>query len=189
MAAYNPVSYHNGAVWPHDTAIAIAGLMRYGQVSAAQRITAGFLSAAQRMGGRLPELFCGFPRDEFPGPVPYPTSCSPQAWAAAAPLLVVRALLRFDPDLPGDRIWCAPAVPDHLLPLTIRDVALGDHLVALAVDRDGPHVSGDCPARVMTRARQPSPEIVGAAAPEADDGRLPAGRTSASRGTPGARRA
>ena len=85
MSAYNPMSYHNGSVWPHDNALIAAGLMRYGYVEHAQRIATGLLDAAARFGGRLPELFCGFDRTEFDAPVPYPTSCSPQAWAAASP--------------------------------------------------------------------------------------------------------
>ena len=79
------MSYHNGSVWPHDNALIAAGLMRYGYVEHAQRIATGLLDAAARFGGRLPELFCGFDRTEFDTPVPYPTSCSPQAWAAASP--------------------------------------------------------------------------------------------------------
>src|SRR4051794_39620532 len=104
MAAYNPMSYHNGSVWPHDNALLAAGLMRYGFVEHAQRIARGLVDAAAFFGGRLPELFCGFDRDEFPAPVPYPTSCSPQAWAAASPLLLLRSLLRFDPAVPGGRL-------------------------------------------------------------------------------------
>lgn len=88
MGAYNPMSYHNGSVWPHDTAIAVAGLLRYphvpGAVQLAERLAVGLLNAAAAFGGRLPELYRGFPRSEFASPVPYPTSCSPQAWASAA---------------------------------------------------------------------------------------------------------
>ena len=87
MGAYNPMSYHNGSVWPHDNAIVAAGLRRYGFVEEADRIVLGLLSAAEGLGGRLPELFCGFGREEFERPVPYPTACAPQAWAAATPLL------------------------------------------------------------------------------------------------------
>ena len=74
MGAYNPMSYHNGSVWPHDTAIAVAGLLRYrhvpGAVALAQRLASGLLDAAESFGGRLPELFCGFPRSQFRSPVP-----------------------------------------------------------------------------------------------------------------------
>ncbi len=136
MTAYNPVSYHNGSVWPHDNALCIAGLMRYGFVEHAQRVIVGLLSAAEHFEHRLPELFCGFGTDEFPAPVPYPTSCSPQAWAAAAPLSILRSLLRFDPELPVHQLHCAPAVPSRYLPMSVTglhvagvdvDVELGTH--------------------------------------------------------------
>jgi len=125
MGAYNPVSYHNGSVWPHDNAIIASGLMRYGFVEEAQRVALGLFDAARMMDGRLPELFSGFDRAEFSPPVPYPTSCSPQAWAAAAPLYLLRTLLRFDPWIPEGKVWCDPAVPAALLPLRIEGVHLG----------------------------------------------------------------
>jgi glycogen debranching enzyme len=90
--AYHPLSYHNGSVWPHDTAIAIAGLARYGLRDEARAVASGLLAAASSVGGRLPELIAGYGRDERSSPVPYPHSCSPQAWAAGAPLLLRSAL-------------------------------------------------------------------------------------------------
>jgi glycogen debranching enzyme len=142
MGAYNPMSYHNGSVWPHDTAIAVAGLARYGFAEEAQRIALGLLDAAALVGGRLPELFCGFDRTEFAVPVSYPTSCSPQAWAAAAPVLVLRALLGFDPDLPGGRVGFAPAVPERMCPMRIEHVPLGPARVTVEVERDGSRIQG-----------------------------------------------
>jgi glycogen debranching enzyme len=91
--AYHPVSYHNGSVWPHDTAITVAGLMRYGLRAEADRVAAGLRALRACSGGRLPEVLTGFGRDEQPVPVPYPHSCSPQAWAAAAPLLIAGTAL------------------------------------------------------------------------------------------------
>ncbi|HLU54964.1 MAG TPA: glycogen debranching N-terminal domain-containing protein [Pseudonocardia sp.] len=129
MGAYNPMSYHNGSVWPHDTAIAVAGLLRYahvpGAVELAQRLAEGLLDAATAFGGRLPELFCGFSRAEFNPPVPYPTSCSPQAWAAAAPLLLVRAFLGLQPDVPERRLAVAPHLPGRWGQLRLRQLRLG----------------------------------------------------------------
>ncbi|MEW2505884.1 MULTISPECIES: glycogen debranching N-terminal domain-containing protein [unclassified Amycolatopsis] len=90
---YHPVSYHNGSVWPHDTAIAVAGLARAGLTAEATRIAEGLLAAATHQpGNRLPEVMTGYARGETPHPVPYPHSASPQAWAAAAPLLIATAL-------------------------------------------------------------------------------------------------
>ena len=142
MGAYNPISYHNGSVWPHDTAIIAAGLMRYGYVAEAQRVTQGLFDAAHLFGGRLPELFCGFGRAEFPTPVPYPTSCSPQAWSAAAPVLLLRTLLRFEPDLPAGRIGLNPAVPERMLPLRIEHLPLGHARLTLDVGVDTWHIDG-----------------------------------------------
>jgi glycogen debranching enzyme len=98
--AYHPLSYHRGSVWPHDTAIAVAGMARYGLHTEAHLLGGGLLAAAAQGGdtaGRLPEVLAGFPRAGHSTPVPYPHSCSPQAWAAAAPLLVTRSLRRGDP--------------------------------------------------------------------------------------------
>jgi glycogen debranching enzyme len=136
MGLYNPVSYHNGSVWPHDNALIVAGLMRYGFVDAAERIMTGIIDAAEHFDGRLPELFSGLPRAQFPAPVSYPTACSPQAWAAATPLGLVRSMLRFDPWIPQDRLWLAPAVPAKLGELTVANVPLAGNRLFITV-RDG----------------------------------------------------
>jgi glycogen debranching enzyme len=132
MGAYNPLSYHNGSVWPHDNAIAAAGLMRYGYVEEAQTIAEAILDAAQCFNGRLPELFTGIDRSMFPKPVPYPTSCSPQAWAAATPLLLLRSLLRFDPDLPRGELRIDPALPRAFPRLRINHLPLADTRLTVA---------------------------------------------------------
>ncbi|MCT9931350.1 amylo-alpha-1,6-glucosidase [Planotetraspora sp. A-T 1434] len=137
MGAYNPMSYHNGSVWPHDNALIVAGLIRYGFVAEAQRVSMGLLDAAEAFGGRLPELFCGFGRKEFPVPVPYPTSCSPQAWAAAAPIQVMRSLLRFDPWIPYGQAWVAPALPKEIGDLRITGLPLAGARVDLLVRENG----------------------------------------------------
>jgi glycogen debranching enzyme len=142
MWAYDPVSYHNGSVWPHDNALIVAGLMRYGFIDEAQRVSEGLLEAAQAFGGRLPELFCGFDRAEYPEPVPYPTSCSPQAWSAASPIQLLRTLLRFDPWMPGNRLWLAPVLPSAFTPLRIDGVSLGAGRISLEVSGEGTEVEG-----------------------------------------------
>src|SRR3954451_15025914 len=142
MGAYDPVSYHNGSVWPHDNALVVAGLVRYGFVQEAQRVAEALLEAAQHFGGRLPELFCGFDRHEYPKPVPYPTSCSPQAWAAGAPIQLIRTLLRFDPQLPRHELWVDPVLPPSFIPLRVQGVALGDARIDLDVSADGAVVEG-----------------------------------------------
>lgn len=131
MGAYNPMSYHNGSVWPHDNAIIVAGLMRYGFVKHAQRVAVAVLDAAAAFDGRLPELMCGFDRSEYSTPVPYPTSCSPQAWASAAPIHLLRSLLRFQPSLPHRRLRISPALPKSFGALQIDDVPLGGSRISI----------------------------------------------------------
>ena len=142
MGAYNPMSYHNGTVWPHDTAIVAAGLMRYGHVAEAQRLAVSLLEAAANFAGRLPELFCGFERDEFATPVVYPSSCSPQAWAAAAPFSLLRTLLRFDPWVPHGKLWLAPALPEELGDLRVENVPLAGSRLTIEVSGGQTRVSG-----------------------------------------------
>ncbi len=155
-AAYNPMSYHNGSVWPHDNAICAAGLMRYGFVPQAQQVATGILEAADRFGGRLPELFCGFDRADFAAPVAYPTSCSPQAWAAAAPFLLLRTLLRFEPAVPSGRVWCAPEVPARLLPLRIEAVHIAGGAASVDVTAQGWRIEGlPQGLRLIRHARSP----------------------------------
>ncbi len=137
MTGYNPISYHCGSVWPHDNAIAAAGLMRYGFVEEANRVILGLLDAAMDSSGRLPELFTGLDRAEFPNVVAYPTSCSPQAWAAASPLLFVRTMLRFDPAVPAGKVSVAPVVPEAIGRLRVEGIPLAGARVSVEVAPDG----------------------------------------------------
>jgi glycogen debranching enzyme len=136
------MSYHNGSVWPHDNAICAAGLVRYGYIEQAQRVMDAIVDASAWFGYRLPELYCGFDRAEFPAPVPYPTSCSPQAWAAAAPLLLVHSLLRFAPDVHTGRLWCAPELPDRYLPMRVSGLRVGKSRLAIDVTDRGFEITG-----------------------------------------------
>ncbi|SES44348.1 glycogen debranching N-terminal domain-containing protein [Lentzea albida] len=136
MGAYNPMSYHNGSVWPHDSTIVAAGLMRYGFVDHAQRLASALFDAAEAFGGRLPELLCGFDRTEYARPVPYPTSCSPQAWASASPVHLLRVLLRLEPAVPDGKVRLAPALPDEFLPIAIDNVPLAGTRVTVEVDSE-----------------------------------------------------
>ena len=142
MAGYNPISYHCGSVWPHDTAIAAAGLMRYGFVREAQRLVLGLLDAATAQGGRLPELFSGLDRLELPMVVAYPTSCSPQAWSAASPLLLLRTMLRLDPWVPRGKVWLHPALPEQIGRLRVDRIPLAGSRVSVEVDGDEVSVHG-----------------------------------------------
>ena len=120
MGRYNPVSYHNGSIWPHDNAICAAGLVRYGLTDEAHQVMDAVIGAGTYFGSRLPELFGGFARDDFAFPVGYPTSCSPQAWAAAAPLLFLRGLLRLEPA--DGHVHLAPSLPAWLDAFTLSGV-------------------------------------------------------------------
>jgi glycogen debranching enzyme len=95
---FNPLSYHNGTVWPHDNSLVAAGLARYGRWSEAQRIVRRMLEAAAHFDYQLPEVFAGFARAETPFPIAYPTAARPQAWAAGTPVLLLQALLGLQPD-------------------------------------------------------------------------------------------
>lgn len=106
---YSPLSYHCGTVWPHDTAIAILGLVREGCTEQAAELARGLLTAADAFDGRLPELFGGFGIDDTPAPVPYPASCRPQAWAAAASVVLLQAFLGLTADVPAGTVTLTPA--------------------------------------------------------------------------------
>jgi glycogen debranching enzyme len=97
-AGYNPLSYHNGTVWPHDNSLIAAGLARYARWPEAQRVIQRMLTAAQHFNYQLPEVFAGLRRSETPFPIAYPTAARPQAWAAGAPVLLLQTLLGLQPD-------------------------------------------------------------------------------------------
>lgn len=156
MGAYNPVSYHNGSVWPHDTALVATGLMRYGFVDEAKRVALGILDAARHFDGRLPELFCGFDRGEFPGPVPYPTACSPQAWAAAAPVQLARILLRFDPVFTRRVVHLAPILPESVGTFRAENVLLDTSRVTISATGSSGTIDGLPPGlKLLDEPRPP----------------------------------
>jgi glycogen debranching enzyme len=117
---YNPIEYHNGTVWPHDTAFIAEGMRRYGFRAEASALALALFEAAGAFGYRLPEVFAGFGRDELGPPVEYPTASSPQAWAAGAPLLALRTLLGLDVD--AGRLHSAPWLPEAIRTLRLRGV-------------------------------------------------------------------
>jgi glycogen debranching enzyme len=118
--AYNPIGYHRGTVWPHDTAIVAEGMRRYGFAETASTLAFSLLQAADRFEGRLPECFSGIERDTADMPVAYPDASSPQAWASAAPFLCVRTLLGVDPA--GDRLGSRPWLPTTIGQLRLSRV-------------------------------------------------------------------
>jgi glycogen debranching enzyme len=137
MGAYNPMSYHNGSVWPHDNAIAAAGLKRYGFHDAAERIAGALFDvAAGARDYRLPELLCGFGRDGSRQLVAYPVACSPQAWAAAAPFMLLQALLGIYPYASESMLLVnQPRLPSWLASLDLRGLRVADSRVGVSFRR------------------------------------------------------
>jgi glycogen debranching enzyme len=139
---YNPMSYHNGTVWPHDCSIVAAGLARYGMSDAAGRIFTGLFDAACRFPDfRLPELFCGFPRHASEAPVAYPSACTPQAWASGAVFLLLQACLGIEIDAKTSVIAVIkPFLPQWLDRVSVRDLIVGDGRATLHFRREGDRV-------------------------------------------------
>jgi glycogen debranching enzyme len=111
-AGYNPISYHNGSVWPHDNSLVAAGLARYGRWPEAQRIVRRIIGVGRHFDHQLPEVFAGFQRAETSFPIAYPTAARPQAWAAGTPVLLLQVLLGLAPD--RDRQTVASSAPREL---------------------------------------------------------------------------
>ncbi len=134
---YNPMSYHNGSVWPHDNALIAAGFARYGLKEAAVRLLSGLFEGSRHFDlYRVPELFCGFHRRQQEGPTLYPVACSPQAWAAGAVFLFLQACLGLAIDAPQRQLrFERPALPPALRTLDIRNLRIGDAVVDLTLDR------------------------------------------------------
>lgn len=134
---YNPVGYHTGSIWPHDNALIAAGLKASGAVDAANLVAGRLIEAAQWFPDlRLPELFCGFSRDEVGAPVAYPVACSPQAWAAAAPFYLLHTMLGLRADASARRLELIhPNLPDWLGRITIKGLRVGVDSVDLLVHR------------------------------------------------------
>lgn len=137
MVGFNPIGYHLGAVWPHDNAIAAAGLLRYGLRQEADQVVAAMLEATMYFrDSRLPELFCGFDRTRSPYPVPYPVACSPQAWAAGSLFHLVSALLGLEADASQcELVLRSPALPDWLPEIRLENVRVGDAVADLLIRR------------------------------------------------------
>jgi glycogen debranching enzyme len=142
-ARYNPMSYHNGSIWPHDNALIALGLARYGAKQAVDRVFKGMFDAATYMDfDRLPELFCGFQRSRAHGPTLYPVACSPQAWSAATPFALLQASLGLELDPAARHIRLRnPRLPPFLDDVILRNVSLDDASADIAVHRQADDVS------------------------------------------------
>ena len=136
-ARYNPMSYHDGSVWPHDNALIAAGMARYNMTDAALRIMEGMYAASLFIDlRRLPELFCGFPRRHGEGPTAYPVACSPQAWASASVFLMLQACLGVEVDAVRRQVrFTHSRLPDFIEELWISDLQVGDASLDLVLQR------------------------------------------------------
>jgi glycogen debranching enzyme len=142
-ARFNPMSYHNGSIWPHDNALIALGFARYGLKHSVAQLFEGLFDAASYMDlRRLPELFCGFRRERRRGPVLYPVACAPQAWASGAAFSLLEAALGLEFDAARGEIRLRdPRLPAFLNQVALRDLKLGASSVDLRLRRHGDEVS------------------------------------------------
>jgi glycogen debranching enzyme len=153
-ARFNPMSYHNGSVWPHDTAICAMGLSRYGERDGVVRLTSELFEAAVSFGMRLPELFCGFPRFAGEPPVGYPVACLPQAWAAGSVFMLLQACLGLTVDgLAGEVAIVDPRLPIGIDRLWIEGLRVGDEKLDLRFENMGDRVAVTAKGRPKTAIR------------------------------------
>jgi glycogen debranching enzyme len=147
---FNPMSYHNGSVWPHDNALIAAGLRRYGHTECAIRVLTGMFDTSLFVDlHRLPELFCGFERRSGEGPTLYPVACAPQAWASASVFMLLQAILGLSIDAQQKRLQLtSPALPPSLEEVRIKHLRIGDARLDLTLRRHAHNVSVTIDRRV-----------------------------------------
>ena len=155
-ALYNPMSYHNGSIWPHDNALISAGLASYGFKNAALRIFTALFEASLFMDlHRLPELYCGFPRRRGEGPTLYPVACNPQAWSSAAVFCLIQACLGLRFDISEERVYFDnPRLPGCLEQVDIRNLKVASGVVDVSLTQSGDDVA------VNVRHRKGKVEVV-----------------------------
>jgi glycogen debranching enzyme len=155
-AAYNPYSYQDGSVWPHDNSLIALGFKRYGFAADVAAIARGISEAASHFeSNQLPELYAGIDRSASPFPVQYLGANVPQAWAAGSAFALVQAILGIEQDAPNQRLWIDPILPAWLPDITMLNVPMGAQRFSLRFARDGEHTTcevleGD-PAMVQRR--------------------------------------
>jgi glycogen debranching enzyme len=154
-ARFNPMSYHNGSVWPHDVVLCAAGMARYGERDGVVRLLSEMFEAATHFGMRMPELFCGFERAPGEAPIAYPVACLPQAWAAGAVFMLLQATLGLRIDARRLSIHAAePRLPPDIDRLHLRHMQIGEQFVDLGFQRMGDRV-------IAFIERQQGPQPVG----------------------------
>jgi glycogen debranching enzyme len=149
---YNPMSYHNGSVWPHDNALIAYGGLRSADKGLALRVMSGMLDLSENVNQhRLPELICGFGRRKGKGPTLYPVACSPQAWAAGSVFMVLQACLGLEVRAQESRVYLHhSALPESLEEVHIRNLRVGSAFVDLSFERYAETVGVNIERRVGT---------------------------------------
>ncbi len=136
-AGYNPMSYHDGSIWPHDNSMILLGMSKLNHQHDANTVINGLIEAANHFEyDRLPELFCGYD-SEIGRAVKYPVACSPQAWAAGTPLVFVQTILGLFPDSLNKVIQLSPQLLDNMKKLKVEEIKIGDGYLSVDVHRDG----------------------------------------------------
>jgi glycogen debranching enzyme len=142
-AGFNPMSYHDGSIWPHDNSLIVLGLSKEGKQEEANTVIQGLMDASMHFEyDRLPELFCGYSKEKGK-PVLYPVACSPQAWAAGTPLLFVQSILRMFPDSTKKQIHICPQLLPSMNELFLEGIAVGNGKLSLTVRRENGEVAMD----------------------------------------------
>jgi len=136
-AAYDPESYHNGSIWPHDNSLIAWGMKKYGYADEANHVITSLIEASKHFDYRLPELFSGYPREENKAPVIYHSTCSPQAWASGSIVLFLQTMLGLCPDAPNNVLYVDPRLPDWLGLVTVKNMVVGNEKISLEFKRVG----------------------------------------------------
>jgi glycogen debranching enzyme len=141
QARFNPMSYHNGSIWPHDTAIALAGMARYGERDGLIKVMDDLFDASKHFENRMPELLCGFEREPDEPPIAYPVACMPQAWAASSTFLMLQSALGLSVDASAGEVRLTrPRLPRGVDHLQVKDLRIGDAAVDIDIRRLGGEV-------------------------------------------------
>ncbi|HMK47640.1 MAG TPA: glycogen debranching N-terminal domain-containing protein [Methanocella sp.] len=133
--AYDPQSYHDGSIWPHDNSLIAWGLKNYGFAEESNQIITGLIEACRHFDYRLPELFCGYRREENKPPAIYHSTCSPQAWASGSIILFIQTMLGLYPDAPNGKLYVKPALPNWLKYVTVKNLRVGKGNLSLEFRR------------------------------------------------------
>lgn len=141
--AYDPQSYHNGSIWPHDNSIIAWGLKNYGFAEESNKIITALLDSSRHFDYRLPELFCGYPREEGKPPVIYHSTCSPQAWASGSIILFIQTMLGLYPDAANNVLYVKPELPEWLKYITVKNMRIGKSTINLEFRRVGDKTTFD----------------------------------------------